>query len=661
MAWRHVLPVVLLSLVLPVRAVAGADAGLEAFRSAWAAAATGDHEEFRRIKAGLGDYLLYPYLQYEDYRHRRHEVPAGEMSQFIETHNDWAFSTGLKMAWLRSLAKHKRWNELVRYSGGVTDTRLRCQRAHAQVILKQTDGLMSEAQSLWLAGKSQPDECDPVFSWLRKNDGITEALAWQRILLAMARDNRQLVSYLARYVPEDQRRWLDDWNWLSRKGYSGMSAMRRWPDNPVTRMIAGTSLRRLARNKAEVAAEQLDRISGHFSWSTDTLAELQRETALYAAVDLNDKTAELMQRVPVAHRDSQLLEWWARYLLSRQDWKGLVELIGQFPDDIRFDERWRYWLAQAETRSGAVGTVSNLLRDLANEATYYGFLAADELNLAYNICPLEANIPADEIDRLAGTPGFRRALELRRAQLDRWATEEWSMAVRRLPASELRVAAGLAQREDWTDRVIFALGNSGDLQFYDWRFPLKWLEDVQRVSAANRLDPAWVYGTMRSESAMLVTARSSANAIGLMQVTPATGKRVARKHGLAWSGVAQLSSIQGNLPIGTAYMRELLDDFDQNPVLVSGAYNAGPNAVNRWLKTRPREEAAIWIETLPYFETRDYIPRVLAFTTIYDWRLDGETQRISMRMPHIESGKIGVTGSAVVACQVPDDAMTAGK
>jgi soluble lytic murein transglycosylase len=160
---------------------------------------------------------------------------------------------------------------------------------------------------------------------------------------------------------------------------------------------------------------------------------------------------------------------------------------------------------------------------------------------------------------------------------------------------------------------------------------------------------------------MVETARSSANALGLMQVTPATGKRVAKKHGLAWHGSAQLKTVSGNLPIGTAFMSDLLQDYSHNPVLVSGSYNAGPNAVQRWLDTRPLGEAAIWVETLPYFETRDYIPRVLAFTTIYDWRLGGGVKRISERMPHIESGKISVKGSANVVCQVQVDEMVAGK
>jgi soluble lytic murein transglycosylase len=325
------------------------------------------------------------------------------------------------------------------------------------------------------------------------------------------------------------------------------------------------------------------------------------------------------------------------------------------PEETRSDDRWQYWLAQAGLRSGQVKAPSGLLQQLAKRANYYGFLAADELGLGYNICPLEPAIESSEIERIAAIDGFHRALELRKAELDNWATSEWSLATGRLPVAELKIAAALAKRENWHDRAIFALGNSGELQFYEWRFPLAWEAEIKQFSAINKLDPAWVYGTIRSESAMVEAARSSANALGLMQVTPATGKRVAKKHGLAWRGSAQLKTAAGNLPIGTAFMSDLLQDYNQNPVLVSAAYNAGPNAVKKWLENRPLGEAAMWIETLPYFETRDYIPRVLAFTTLYDWRLGGldagvSVKRISGRMPHIESGKIGVGGSAQVMC-----------
>ena len=635
---------------LAVAAGRPADYQLEQFKIAWDAARTGDHDSFSQIKDSLQDYLLFPYLQYEDYRNRRASVPVVEMSEFLESYQDWAFAPGLRSTWLRSLAKKGRWADMVAYSEGVSDTLLRCQRVRGKIILKQTDGVLGEAQKLWAVGKSQPDECDPVFAWLVKTGGIPESLAWERIQLAMAAGNRGLVKYLARFVPADQQVWLQDWYKLTRGGYAKLDRLRSWPDNEITRLISFTSLQRLARKDAVLAAEKFQILEGTINWEESQRLALLRDIALYSAVGLEDDTVAHMDRVPVMVRDSQLLEWWARFLLSRQDWSALSAVIGQMPEETRSDDRWQYWQAQAGLRSGQVKPPSQPLQELATKANYYGFLAADELGLGYNICPQQPEVGKDEVERIAGIDGFQRALELRKAELDNWATAEWSLATSRLPSGDLRAVAALANRENWHDRAIFALGNSGDLQFYEWRFPLAWETDIKREAAANQLDPAWVYGTIRSESAMMESARSSADALGLMQVTPATGRQVAKKHGLPWSGSAQLKTVGGNLPIGTAYMSDLLQDYRDNPVLVSGSYNAGPNAVEGWLDTRPLGEAAIWIETLPYFETRDYIPRVLAFTTLYDWRLGGPVKRVSARMPHIESGKIRVNGSARVMC-----------
>ena len=627
----------------------------EQFKNAWSAATKGDHATFNKIAKTLQSYALYPYLQYEDYRNRRVNVPAQEMSAFLETYQDWAFAPGLRMAWLNSLAKKGRWADLVAYSGGVNDTVLRCQRARGQIALKQFTGLLLEAQTLWMAGKSQPGECDPVFAWLIKNNGIAESLAWQRIRLAIEANNRALTIYLQRFVPKKHRIWLREWQTLNRAGYSRLEHTRHWPDNEITRMITVASIRGLIHKDVRLAVKKFHLLDGHFNWEQTQRARLLRDIALYSAVGLEADTDSLMRKVPVSFWDSQLLEWWARFLLSRKQWPELIFVIEQMPEEIRADDRWRYWSAQAGLRSGRVNSPSGELRKLADNANYYGFLAADELGLEYNICPLEPDVKLTEIDRIAGIDGFQRALELRKAGLTDWANNEWSLAAARLAPGELRAVAALAQRENWYDRVIFALGNSGDIQFYKWRFPLLWESEIKRQAANYKVDPAWVYGTIRSESAMSVTAQSSANALGLMQVTPATGRRVAKKHGLRWNGSTQLKTVDGNLPIGTAYMSDLLQEFGQNPVLVSGSYNAGPKVVSRWLDKRPMGEAAIWIETLPYFETRDYIPRVLAFTTLYAWRLGGVVKRISVRMPDIESGKIAVGGSTRVVCRSQTD------
>ena len=203
----------------------------------------------------------------------------------------------------------------------------------------------------------------------------------------------------------------------------------------------------------------------------------------------------------------------------------------------------------------------------------------------------------------------------------------------------LYAAAAVAVAEDWPDRAIAALGDSGDRRWYDWRFPSPHIELVRENAAANGLAPAWVMGLMRSESALAEDAISHAGARGLMQITPGTASRLARKHGVAYRGRAALLEPQVNVQLGTAYLRDLLERFDGNPVLATGAYNAGPGAVDRWIGDGYTGDAAVWIDSLPYFETRDYIPRVLAFTTIYEWRLGLPVQRVSARMP-----AVGVSG-----------------
>jgi soluble lytic murein transglycosylase len=126
-----------------------------------------------------------------------------------------------------------------------------------------------------------------------------------------------------------------------------------------------------------------------------------------------------------------------------------------------------------------------------------------------------------------------------------------------------------------------------------------------------------------------------------MQIMPDTAKLLAKRHRIPYKGSKTLVQPAENIQMGTAYLRDLLDRFEENPVLATGAYNAGPGAVDRWLKDKSTDDPAIWIETLPYFETRDYIPRVLAFSTLYDWRRQQPIKRISARMPALKSGNMG--------------------
>ena len=656
---RSVRAVLLCFLLILATPSALADSALESqraeFSRAWADAGRGQRDALNQALADLQGYVLYPYLQYEDYRHRRDRVPAPEMNSFLESHSDWAFMPGLQTAWLKSLGKNRQWDALMQYAGRPKNTELRCYLAQARIEKAPDASLLAEAQSLWAVGQSQPDACDPVFDWLRREGGITPGLAWQRIRLAMDARQPRLTRYLARYLEADDRLWADRWYQQDRAGYRQLQQARSWEDTEKARDIIDYGLRRLARNDPDRAWDIFSSLDGHFSWPDDVHGGILHQLALWSAVDRAAATPERMKAVPPAYRDDQLLEWWARYSLLQQDWDNVAAAIGMMSDDLKYDSRWRYWQARAWLGSGDTQKAQGQFENLALEANFYGFLAADRLDLPYTICPQEPQVEEQAVQSLASEPGFARALELRRAGVPAWARGEWKLAVGGLDKQGLRTAAALAVEESWPDMAIFALGNSGDRRWYEWRFPMTYGALAESKAAERRLDPSWVLGLMRSESAMAEDALSSAGARGLMQVTPATARQLAKRHSFTYNGGEQLFRAEDNVSFGTAYLRDLMDRFDENPVLASGAYNAGPRAVDRWLEDTGVTEADIWIETLPYFETRDYIPRVLAFSTLYDWRMQRPVTRISSRMPIIDpsqgNGTISPVQPAGVVCR----------
>jgi len=610
----------------------------ETFNRAWKAAASGNRAEFESLMPTLQGYLLYPYLQYEDLRQRRAQVAEDEMAGFLADHADWAFSAGLKASWLRSLADQGRSEALLAYAEDSRDTEVRCAWARARIELDRTDGLLPVAQELWNVGQSQPDGCDPVFRWLQQSGGITPGLAWQRIQASMRSGQPRLALYLARFLPESERPWVERWYQQDRGGYRRLDQAVQWPDTAKSRDIVKFGLERLARSDPDASWQMYQSLANHVQWLPDARSGLLREIALWSAVNGSSDTPARVAAVPEDARDDGLLEWVTRWALASGNWSEVLQAIESMSETAANDARWRYWQARALQETGQAEPSREILAELALEASYHGFMAADQLGLPYTVCPEAPTVSSAEIEQMASRTGFDRALELREVGIANWPRAEWRLAVRGLDVQGLRAAAGLAVREGWPEMAIFALGNSGDQRWYEWRFPLDFRPLVDGNASALDLDAAWVLGLMRSESAMAVDAVSSAGARGLMQVTPGTARQVARKHGMVYSGPGQLMQADENIRFGTTYLRDLLDRFGGNPVLVSGAYNAGPNAVDRWLKERPQDDPAAWVENLPYYETRDYIPRVLAFTTLYDWRMQRPVRRLTSRMPAFDSG-----------------------
>lgn len=657
------LALVLLLLSLPVLAQP-ADPELEQFKLAWEAARRGDRAGFEQIKAGLGSYLLYPYLQYEDLRFRRATVDAEEMAAFIDAHSGWAFTPGLRRAWLRSLGEKRRWDDLLSYASGEQDTEVQCHLAHARIQRSDTEQLLPQAQALWTAGQSQPDACDPVFSWLIKEKGVTPELAWSRIRKAVDARNPRMMIYLSRFIPAQESIWVDRWQQQELQKYNRLDEARHWPDQDKAWDITLFGLKYLARRDADRAWKYFMLLDRKMHWGDEARGLILREVALWSAVSLESGAVERLHSVPLEARDDLLLEWWARYGLATGNWSETIDAIAAMSEKTKGSDRWRYWDARAHIGLGESEYAMGLLQGLALETSYYGFLAADYLGGSYSICPEPPEIDAREMEDFRNRPIVQRMTALDAAGLKSWMRQEWNLAMKQFSPQELRLAASLAVESGWSDLAILALANSGDRNWFEWRFPLTFLPQVRDQAGRRGLDLAWVMGLMRSESAMAEDAVSPAGARGLMQVTPGTAAQVARRNGYTYRGSEQLLKAEDNIVFGTTFLRELMDRFHNNPVLALGAYNAGPAAVDRWLKAVPVPDPAIWIEVLPYRETREYIARVLAFATIYEWRLESPVKRVSSRMPVMNSGILnagsGTPADAEVHCLGPSAAEQSG-
>ena len=640
--------------VMPaVAQVSSLESSRSTFKKAWSLARRGKIDEMKREGASIQNYILYPYLEYNELLSTRSTVDAGRMAAFLEQHEDWAFTPALKRSWLRAAGKRRHWDVLLQHAGEERDTEVRCYHARARLARGQLDGLMRDAQSLWLAGQSQPKACDPLFDWLIAEDGVSSNLAWERIKLAFDNRHPHLSRYLVRFLDPEVQIWSERWRQQDSQRYRRLDRARQWSNATQGQDLTSYGLRSLARSDSDRAWRHFNSLDGHFTWTPAERASILREIALWSAVDGSPGTLERMRAVPAQYRDGQLLEWWTRAGLATQDWNVVLEGIGQMPDELRDDDRWSFWHARALMESGEPDEGNTEMSMLASKATYYGFLAADFLNQPYAICPEVPEVGPGAVAALRSRPDFARALELHAVELQNWARAEWGLATERIDTVGLQAAAALALEEGWDDVAILALANSGDLDWYEWRFPIAHQESIQHHTGQNDLDPSWVLGLMRSESAMAEDAISSAGARGLMQITPATARQLSRRHGLNYSGPDQLLQAEFNIQLGTTYLRDLLDDYGNNPVLAAGAYNAGPRAVERWLDGSGPTDAAMWIETLPYFETREYIPRVLAFSTIYDWRLAQPVTRVSSRMPTVDSGKMISPKTTEVVCPGP--------
>jgi len=598
----------------------GIESDREVFVTAWKRAGVGDTDALREAIARIPDYILTPYLQFELKRQTLDSVHPAQMERFLARHRNWSFADRLEQQWLNRLAERGERDALLRYGASARSPEARCQLERARLARGETEGLAERVRTLWLSPDSQPSDCDPLFDWWRDRGNPDPETGWERVRLAIEAGELRLARYLRRYVAPSDRPLVDGWIRMAADPAAGLRGVTGWRDRERARRVVAWGIYRLAGRDWAQADRQVESLSRRFSFRDPEIGAARRRIALFRAVDLEREAIQAIDALEPGRIDQQMLEWRLRAALANGLWGEVLTSVERMSAQEQLRGRWRYWRARAlaELDRPEAGLV---YATLATESDYYGFLAALRSRQPLTLC--SRDLPADgEIQRrLMRDAEFQRAMELFHAGLNWDARLTFNRVSRRLRTEELHQAALLAAGAGWHDRAIATLGRSGAMDAYPWRFPIVERERVTLTSNRHGVDPSLVMGLMRAESAMQPDARSSAGARGLLQLMHGTARGIARRNGIEYSGPSDLFRPARNIALGVAHLGELQRRFDRDWTLIAAAYNAGIGNAERWRDERPDLARDIWIETLPFFETRDYIPRVLAFATIYEWKL----------------------------------------
>ena len=596
------------------------------YDQAQAALARGDQASFNSLKRGLTDYPLYPYLLHESLRKRVDSAPHQEIEQFLSAHGDLPAARSLKNAWFKRLLSEQDWPRLRKHMDPDSlSAELECPLVLQMWREGQADQARQRAAELWTVGQSQPNSCNPLFERWRAEGGLTPELAWERIRLALLHRQDALAKYLTRYLP-NQSALAEHFvaTASNPKLLAQVSQYQISSQQPVEKLtdIVTVALRRLGRDDTSAALELWPHYK-QLPFSADQRLALTRDIGVRLARRHDPRALAFMAANDPGMQDDTVSEWRARLALRTGQWHNAVALTRNMPEHLRQHSRWRYWqLRSSQLADAAIGELTSEYALLANERDFYGFLAAERSRRPYATNHQQVHVDARAAARVSNTAGIIRAREFfaRGDYLD--ARREWYHAERLFSREELIAQAALARQMDWYFPAIRGISKAQHWDDLEIRFPLAYQEPIVRQANLRQLNSTWVYAITRQESGFMTDARSHAGAMGLMQLMPATARETARRYSipLANTGSAVLEP-ERNIALGTAYLSQLYGQFQGNRVLASAAYNAGPGRVRQWTRDQPALPSDIWIETIPFDETRNYVQSVLTYGVIYGEKL----------------------------------------
>ena len=617
------------------------------FVAAREALAAGDRSTLRAAIPELEGYALQGRLVHDELADRwRRGEPGPEalaaLDAFATDHDDAPLARRLARTLQSRLAETGRWDLYRELEASERGVDMPCTTLRARAETGDLDGFDEAATALWIEPVRHPAVCRDVLAGLAEAGPPGIVAIWERIYAAIDANEFDAARETFGWLGTNDRRAVSDWlDAVDDPGaYLRSGALAE--DVPLNRRAVADLVLRWSREDTAAATEWWLASNDDWTFFADRRYDTHRELVLRSAWRRLPEAYDRLVTLEPRADDLELMEWRVRAALLAGDWPEVMRSLYLLPPAEREEDHWAYWEARALEVGGSEAEARAIYARLAELQSWHGFLAADRLGRDYRIVdePIEAD--AALLAELAAEPALVRSREYDRVGIPADSRREWANGL--AGADEARHAAAAVLARDWAmpDRAILAAGSAGARRAIAYRFPLRYKDEVARAASEHRVEPAWIYGVMRRESAFQSDVVSSAGAVGLMQLMPATARDVARRRDLPAENL-ELTDGALNVDFGTWYLAHVAERFGGHPALASASYNAGPTRVAGWLPEGEAMEADRWIDTIPFSETRRYVRAVLAYGAIYEHRLTGRATPLTGRLGPIEpaGGAVG--------------------
>jgi soluble lytic murein transglycosylase len=606
-------------------AAADAQAADETFLLLREAARQNDADKANALASRLPNYAIPSYVDYYRLKPRLHDATPDEIRAYLARYDGSAIADRLRNDWLLELGRTRDWpnfdRELPLFVKN-DDYQVRLYALLSRVL--KGEKIADEARAQLTNPPGYGDAGAALIAQLAQSGQFTTA-----DLLAQLR----LAGEMHATGPARRTALL--------LGASDIRAAQA-VDVPALAMARGigktraeheiylVAIGRMARTSIKLATIALNKNAPRLSPEERAIG--WSNIALAASMTLAPEAADYWKKAAGAPLSQEQMQWKARIALRRGDWTQVRSVIESMPLQLRADPAWTYWHGRA-LQSGGDDEAANLFRRIADQNSFYGQLAMEELGQKVSIPPAASAPTPAELAQVAANPGFRRALKFFALRLRFEGTREWNWTLRDFSERQLLAAAEYARQNNILDRMIDTSGRTRTEFNYAQRFPDPHDDIMHPTAQGLGLDKAWVYGLIRQESRFIADAQSGVGAAGLMQVMPSTGKWVASKIGLADFVQGMLNDLRTNITLGANYLNMVLSGQDGSQVLATAAYNAGPSRARTWRSTLSAPmEGAVFIETIPFNETRAYVRNVMANATNYAALFTRQPQSIKSRL-----------------------------